>query len=625
MPHFMAGTNAQGYPNPITARNFNSPPTPGGDGTFGSINRSFSLENLPRQALLSAPNSRQPSRPGSPLASARNSFGQNEATFPQALNQQLMAHTQRRPPPVIHKLVPSEGSVSGGTEVTLLGNGFYQGLEVMFGDTEATTTTFWGEKCLNCIAPPAVAAGMVSVVFKHEHPLYATAPSPAQVRQSIYTYVDDREIEMLRLALRTIGKQMGTDDPYAAAQQLLQQNPPNNNGMFQQQGYLGMANGHQRTALNTSGQHFGKQELESCLVKLLRFSMQQYGISNLQLNLRRPSGMTLLHFAASFGMSKFADTLIIAGVDVDMLDNNGFTPMHHAAMNGHDDTVSQLRSAGADHRLRSIRNFVPADLATTLRAYQATMRPYQHSRSKSSETSSSRNESSMSMNSFWDSSAPVTESEGEAFDENNSIASPPRSRPLPYALPSSAQPSRRGSSDVSLPLALVKPQQPLINGPTSPSALGNAWRQLVNLTQAQQAQLIGQLQHLQDNIPALPQLPQLDNGMMRRMSLLFPQRSNSPDQITKAAPPSYDELFPSGSDIARDKKEIAGTIQAAAEAAVDQQFEAQTGQELVKTVKIEEKQENRPITQDRRLFFFWVSHRYSLFQAFTNRDRFRCS
>ena len=38
----------------------------------------------------------------------------------------------------------------------------------MFGDTEATTTTFWGEKCLNCIAPPALQPGVVAVTQSTE-------------------------------------------------------------------------------------------------------------------------------------------------------------------------------------------------------------------------------------------------------------------------------------------------------------------------------------------------------------------------------------------------------------------------------------------------------------------------
>lgn len=630
MPAFMAGNDRQMQSNMHPRPFGNSPPTPGGDGTFsGAINRSFSLENLPRQALMSAPSSRHPSRPGSPLATHHNGFGSNDANFPQAVNAQLMNQSSRRPQPVIHKLVPGEGSVSGGTEVTLLGNGFYQGLEVMFGDTEATTTTFWGEKCLNCIAPPAVQAGMVAVVFKHEHPHYSAVQPTSHVRHSVFTYVDDREIETLRLALRTIGKQMGTDDPYTAAQQLLQQNQNNGGGVFPQQGNYGMTNGHQMHASGPMSQAFAPQEMESCLLRMLHLARQQVGSAPIQLDLRRPTGLSLLHLASSLNMSKFVLALLRAGADANMLDNNGFTPMHHAAMNGHEQVICHLRLGGADHRLRSIRNFVPADLATTLRTYQATMRPFSHSRAQSGGIStldqSSRNESSQSLVSFDDSSSlSQTESESETVDDTIAVpAADVRRMPFAQPMPRSAQPSRRASrQDFPISQAVVKPVQ---EQEASPSTLVNAWRQLVNMTQAQQTQLAEQLHHLQDTMPALPniQLPDYqNNGMVRRMSALFPQRqaSEKPNEIkalpptsdaASTAPPSYEELFPTASNnFSEDKKDVSA-MHAAAEAAIDRHFEEQETSNVKAPVQSEASSSAAPerisLMQDRKLFFFWVS------------------
>jgi hypothetical protein len=42
---------------------------------------------------------------------------------------------------VIHKLVPAEGSITGGTEVTLLGSGFYPGMEVGCSCLNTTDTS----------------------------------------------------------------------------------------------------------------------------------------------------------------------------------------------------------------------------------------------------------------------------------------------------------------------------------------------------------------------------------------------------------------------------------------------------------------------------------------------------
>lgn len=622
MPTFMAGLERPLQPAVHPRAYNNSPPTPGGDGTFASsINRSFSLENLPRQALMSAPSSRHPSRPGSPLSTQHNAYGQPDSAFPQAVSNQLLNQTARpRPLPVIHKLVPAEGSISGGTEVTLLGNGFYQGLEVMFGDTEATTTTFWGEKCLNCIAPPAVQPGMVAVVFKHEHQQFNATPATAHGRQSLFNYVDDRELELLRLTVKTVGKQMGIDDPYVAAQQILQQSQAGSNGMYGGQTAYGMANGHQRQI--SGGQAFAPGEMEAYLLKALQLASRYAGSASLQLDLRRPTGLTLLHFAASMNMPRFAAALISSGSDVNALDNTGFTPMHHAAMNGHELLIHDLRLLGADHRVRSIRGFVPADLATTLQAYQATMRPLTHTRSRSVNALDhhSRNASVQSLNSLWeDTSLNITESDSEGVDDKDSsrsIISPPR-LPFVQPMPRSTEPSRRGSRHEMPTLEAVT--LPVTDQPTSPSALMTAWRQFVNMTQAQQTQLAEQIQHFQDGMPTLPnlQLPEYQNTMMRRMSALFPQRQSSPpasdvkeQSPSLTAPPSYDELFPAATEHTDDKKDVA-TLRAAAEAAIDNHFERSEGSSSLAKQSVDVTMppdiQRVGLMQDRRLFFFWVS------------------
>lgn len=75
-------------------------------------------------------------------------------------------------PPVIQRLIPSAGTRNGGDEVTVLGSGFCQGLQVMFGDSPAASTTYWGDTTLVCHTPPCTTqqAGPVDVVFRHQHP-----------------------------------------------------------------------------------------------------------------------------------------------------------------------------------------------------------------------------------------------------------------------------------------------------------------------------------------------------------------------------------------------------------------------------------------------------------------------
>ncbi|CAJ0833767.1 11437_t:CDS:10 [Entrophospora sp. SA101] len=50
--------------------------------------------------------------------------------------------------PRMNKLIPSEGPVHGGIEVTVLGSNFYDGLTCVFGETPAFQTQFWSPNAL---------------------------------------------------------------------------------------------------------------------------------------------------------------------------------------------------------------------------------------------------------------------------------------------------------------------------------------------------------------------------------------------------------------------------------------------------------------------------------------------
>lgn len=612
--------------------NGTSPPTPNGFDPYAvNINRTFSLENLPRQALISAPASRQPSRPSSPV-SGRNSFGANDPGFGQAVSNQLLGQQTRRPPPLIHKLVPAEGSITGGTEVTLLGNGFYQGLEVMFGDTEATTTTFWGEKCLNCITPPAIRPGTVSVVFKHEHPQYATTQQ-SQSRHSIFTYTDDRELEMFRLALRTIGKQMQhpTDDPYSAAQQLIQQQ-----SMWSSHASYGSGMGQQRYTGMGRGAPTDTLELENTMVQLLEYIDLDAPTGLQRLDIRRPSGLTLLHLSASLGLTRFVAGLLARGANPNLTDNNGHTPMHHAAMHGHTHIIHRLRLSGASHKARSIRNFLPADLATSLLAYQAAVTPVTHYRSRSAGGTpmqlQSRRGSSESLISFWErSSTNHYDSDSDDTIENDADDSALEDAIDGIQLGNPARimsASRRGSSQHNKAVALATPAA-IDAGPNgSPSAFMLAWRDhLVNQlhqfnTSAQS--IMPNLATLNGPLQALQEVQ--TNPMVRRVSSLLPQRPSSrqregwwetltgslPPAI--ASPPAYDELYPHHEPSEEDlgvKKQSA--MQAAADAIADSHFEEQSSisaskkQHQSNTLVTRQPIERVELKRDAKLFFFWVS------------------
>jgi hypothetical protein len=104
--------------------------------------------------------------------------------------------------PEVARVVPTEGPLHGGIEVTVLGSNFYSkfsplfigyryffplfniilllldGVHVMFGENEAFSTHYWGPTTLICLLPPSVTPGLVPVTIK-ESRFSSTFNSPS--------------------------------------------------------------------------------------------------------------------------------------------------------------------------------------------------------------------------------------------------------------------------------------------------------------------------------------------------------------------------------------------------------------------------------------------------------------
>ncbi|KAI9923777.1 hypothetical protein ASPWEDRAFT_172062 [Aspergillus wentii DTO 134E9] len=639
----------------------NGPPTPNSNDNNPFFNPSAqhqSLDSLLQQQLMSAPNSAQPSRPGTPGTAARNNFQE------QALNLNIgpapttplwppLTNAGNRLPSVIHKLVPAEGSITGGTEVTLLGSGFYPGMEVVFGDTLATTTTFWGDKCLNCLTPPALQPGLVAVVFKHEHPTFGQI-QPVQPlmpkQQQFFRYVDDRELQMYRLALGILGQKLGSQaDAFHTAQQIMGSDPK---AIFNfQKDFQGGSGGHQRQVPGLDSQ--GKlSDLDSKMLTYLEFVDLDDSPRPPKFNSRCGTGQTLLHFASSLGLTRFVAGLLARGANPDVQDSTGNTPMHLAALSGHAHIVHRLRLAGANANARSVRAFTPADLATTLPAHQAALIPSRHYRSRSAGSLTStrrRHSSSASLHSLWEASS-ASGSLDQAVDDSDSSEDEDvdsEDEPEPGFYYSA---SRRSSvhQDAQSPSSADQTEPAEHARPFSPPAALVAWR---NQLQTQINQFQQSVSNAFPNLPALPPMPALPDyqahPMMRRITNLVPHRptaswpakdgwwdllkGNSAPNTTEL--PSYEELYPhkeeGGEEASSMKKE--SLVRAATEAALDQHFEAQAStskavpareeKEELKDIRIgdnvisreqqkhlreQQAQRMKGLGSDRNLYFIWI-------------------
>ncbi|KAG0326018.1 hypothetical protein BG004_003055, partial [Podila humilis] len=81
----------------------------------------------------------------------------------QQLQQQQKQAILARQKPRVQKLIPSRGSIEGGTEVTLLGSGFFPGMVPSFGGVPAVDVQYYGPETMICRLPPREFPGTVVV------------------------------------------------------------------------------------------------------------------------------------------------------------------------------------------------------------------------------------------------------------------------------------------------------------------------------------------------------------------------------------------------------------------------------------------------------------------------------
>ena len=620
---------------------------------FSAAQRSQSMENLQGfSGLFSAPGSVRPSRVPSPTLSAQSiglprNHAQMQATSLSCANG--TGNPQRAP--VIHKLTPEEGSKSGGMEVTCLGSGFCQGLEVMFGEAQATTTTFWGESALVCLVPPALAAGAVPVTFKHnyEHNL----PSPSN-KHVFFRYVDDDEQELMKRAVSVMNlKFHGTDtDAGNAARNIIKRFAASPS--FTRSSIQGSNQRHNACSFTAAAN--GNLDLETALLKCLDIVDLDDSPYQARFNTRSTNGQSMLHLSASLGLYRLTAGLLARGANPDLRDNNGMTPMHMACLRGHADIIRKLRSAGGDPNLRSLNGYIPADMATSRQARDANDTFDHHARPRSADaiTASHFNRAS-SLMSFKASrgerstvvsagarKGPLTDS--ESGDEG--LVDAYRSQP---ASPAQIWAQTRRNSFAAEPQYPGDSSQGNLAS-TSPSLTLNPgmsdWKDHLS-AQIQQFQqsLHRTLPALQ--FPALPPIPNLPayqaHPVVKRISSLVPQRISRPGTangntgVTKLAdyhwwelltgvgssPPAYDEIFPENAKLGLSAQQTS-LPRVVGDAYLNEKcndnydqvksppgFEIANLQNAVSTpeqLNSARAMKVKRLRKDRKLFFIWASH-----------------
>jgi hypothetical protein len=652
-----------GHPGPIQQYT-TSPMSPNSSDQFSNVNRSQSMDNLAMQhQMFSAPPSAHPSRTSSPngLRMSAQVYQQQQAQFAQAVANGLYSvplslNPQR--PPTIHKLIPNEGPRAGGIEVTCLGSGFSQGLEVMFGDSKATTTTYWGETSLVCLLPPSAFTGTVPVTFKHQHQqtMQSHFPSPIPKQQAYFKYVDDDEQQIIRTALSVLGHKMTgkMEDVRDLARRIV----GDGNSAW---GLSSPGTGQNQNMSSFNSASFGV-DVEATLLRCLDLIDLDDSPNMPRLNLRRSSGQTMLHLACSLGLHRFVAALLARGANPDPRDKGGFTPMHFAALHNHPQIVRRLVLSGADPMVRSLQGYTPSDMATSEEVLRAARRIEHHRRTRSASSLKSRASSVTSLRSVWESASTPSldrdNSSSEDSDDDKEYEAEDANAASDDAF--WMRPTRRPSTQKSRKESVVDEKDPILElppniGPTgglvSPAAAMAAFRD----------QLTAHIQHLQQtmhlNLPNLPQLPPLPPmptlammpalpdyqaylptaPMVRRIGNLVGNRGEQDYKwwdlfsgSVATAPPAYEDIFPEDTKRASAAVAAADTVadnkcaelfdQTETSTAAESSTSAQKPPVKLDTVRIghiitKEQQDQlrlahaekvKRLSRDRNLFFIWV-------------------
>ncbi|KAJ3040499.1 SPT3 Dosage dependent suppressor of Ty-induced promoter mutations-like protein [Rhizophlyctis rosea] len=269
------------------------------------------------------------------------------------------------PPPTITRVIPSEGPVAGGIEVTVLGSNFHDQLVVCFGGVTAVPTHFWSETTLVCMLPPSLIAGPVEVRV-------VDSTGVGEGEGGVFTYKDDSDRALMELALQVLGLRMTgkVEDARQIAMRIVANSAGGGNGgtpspdapQQSQAASLRLA----ASILTHSIAPLPRTDLELLIIHALSSLELQLHEKGQRLVLdeqKTSTGQTMLHLACMTSMTTLGKWLLSRRVEVNESDSVGMTPLHWSAWRGDVGVVRELCGRGARWEGRNNWGAVPSDLA----------------------------------------------------------------------------------------------------------------------------------------------------------------------------------------------------------------------------------------------------------------------
>ncbi|CAN8103360.1 unnamed protein product [Discula destructiva] len=526
---------AQGPPNPTFPA---GPRTPNGNeqNIFQpDANRAPNSDAMPVPPMYSGPASSQNSRATSPNSMMNSVLQQQPLNLLSNTNTMAtsFANTNvnglRHPMPVILKVLPVDGPTSGGIEVSILGSGFRQGHDIYFGETKATTTTYWADSAMTCLLPPYSQPGHVPVSVRASNGQMQSLPRP----QATFLYKDDDQDELKHMALRVLTHKMTGKVDDASLKGFINKVLRGEDGM----------NGN---SFNGGGPSGYTMNLETQLMKVLDLLDMDDSIYKAKLNMKKKTtGHTMLHLSVALGYNWLTAGLLARGANPNVQDNGGYTPLHFAAMHDHPALVRRLIQSKADPTLRTRHGLLASDIATTREVVRAIKRA-----GRRGSTLHSRASSATSLRSFWepprvDAASPeeFSYSESSESDEIEASSSEEDFMGEDSFLDMTVR-SRRHHGTISSRASLVDLPHPEEQGGMASAAVAiAAFKEQI---QQLQQTMLQNMSHLQ--MPNMMQDCQAYlNSAQQRMSAYIPNIP-SPFLPGTTLPPAYHDIFPGGRD-----------------------------------------------------------------------------
>ncbi|KAF9113727.1 SPT3 Dosage dependent suppressor of Ty-induced promoter mutations-like protein [Mortierella sp. AM989] len=240
----------------------------------------------------------------------------------------------------IYPLTPSEGTILGGTRVTIHGAHFdvLQNPVVYFGKVPAELVTISHHDVMECTTPPAenLKPGIVQVRIAS-----MTFPLNQQTDSVDFMYMAPPDIDFYNLAATSLSYAMSSEYPQDNSLAYLLNAQGAGSG-----GGLGLLDDATTLVGNDFdvGFSFATSVKEDMALDFLK-AIQSLAPGRILPSFRSESGHTLLHIATQSGMTRLVRVLLDMGIDHTAMDRNNKTALHFARMVQNEEITRMLLQA----------------------------------------------------------------------------------------------------------------------------------------------------------------------------------------------------------------------------------------------------------------------------------------